>query len=205
MGYGTPGGGPTAIAATASRRLSASLRVEERAHTGEQDEKDVSDSEDEAESRVYAARPVNARLRSSASHKRRQRAKPKIAKVTGKEGEGDEGHTIDGANDFGRGDNIWDQVDNADALVSNEVDGDLGRKYHNKLSFVEVGTAASLWKRSSWQHGVLEGVRKKKKIRSRQKNLRRDRRPRDQLPAHLNDETLARGRVKRKTSTNSIS
>lgn len=38
--------------------------------------------------------------------------------------------------------------------------------------------------------------RKKKKIRSRQKNLRRDKRPKDKLPAHLTEETLRGGRVR---------
>lgn len=42
--------------------------------------------------------------------------------------------------------------------------------------------------------------RKKRKIRSRQKNLRRDTRPRDQLPAHLTEETLRGGRVRRAES-----
>jgi len=39
--------------------------------------------------------------------------------------------------------------------------------------------------------------RKRKKIRSRQKNLRRDKRPKDKLPSHLTEETLRGGRVKR--------
>lgn len=38
--------------------------------------------------------------------------------------------------------------------------------------------------------------RKKHKIRSRQKNLRRDTRPKDKLPAHLTEETLRGPRVR---------
>lgn len=40
------------------------------------------------------------------------------------------------------------------------------------------------------------GVKKKRKVRSRQKNLRRDTRPASALPAHLTAETLLGGRVR---------
>lgn len=43
------------------------------------------------------------------------------------------------------------------------------------------------------------GVRKKrKKIRSRQKNLRRDKRKRHELPSHLTEKTLRAGRVRKR-------
>lgn len=43
--------------------------------------------------------------------------------------------------------------------------------------------------------------RKKKKIRSRQKNLRRDKRLPHQLPSHFNEQTLLTGRMQRNDST----
>lgn len=228
IGRGTPGGGPTAIAATASRRLTASLRIEtsgrQLTHSGslqnaKSKRKNVdesqSDSDNEEESRAFAARPIVKRRRATIA--KRSSATKKVNSEP-KANKGRDLKLSDDASD--NDDDVHGSIsdsfaDGTDDSAPDESESLAGKgavdrtDARNKLSFTSsqntpgksdstlIETAQSLWSRKSWQPGLVSGVRKRKKIRSRQKNLRKDKRPRDRLPSHLNEETLARGRVKR--------
>lgn len=71
-------------------------------------------------------------------------------------------------------------------------DSDFGRPEHKTANgATETGQA---------DISLNGGFVKRKKIRSRQKNLKKDNRPKDQLPPHLTEETLGGGRVYKETS-----
>lgn len=228
IGRGTPSGGPTAIAATASRRLSASLRVEKSGHLSthpgfanvsrskrRNTDESQSDSDNEEESRAFAARPIAKRRRASIvkrgsnADKKTLKSKPdkrSALQLNSNADDSDGGENGLKGNDVVNGSGS-DECDESEAFTGRGV---VDRTdVRNKLSFTGgqtvrgqsdcalIETAQSLWSRKSWQPGLVAGVRKRKRIRSRQKNLRRDTRPRDKLPPHLNEETLARGRVRK--------
>lgn len=183
----------------------------------------ASESDDEEGSRVHAARPAAKRRHALIGKRGADTRGKKVAR----DERGDK--TRDAPADRDADDSEADGSERAtDGVVIDGLAGDDGGECgrllgpgviggldgRNKVSFVEVGNAGggkdceviekaqSLWCRKNWQGELVSKVRKRKKIRSRQKNLKRDKRCRDQLPAHLNEETLVRGRVKRMEQEN---
>lgn len=174
-----------------------------------------SESDNEEESRAFAACPIAKRRRatiakhSSATNKVNSQikaSKRSDLKLSDDVGDNDDdvyGSISDGfangsdeserdESEFLTGEGVVDRTDDRNKLSFTS-----SQNTHDQSDSALIETAQSLWSRKSWQPGLGSGVRKRKKIRSRQKNLRKDKRPRDRLPSHLNEETLVRGRVKR--------
>lgn len=167
------------IAAIGARRLAASLKVESQG-TGpasdddkSNDDGDGDDDDDESRARATAKVPRKRKRRSSGSDALRQSA----ARLDDDRDTSGEKDKVEEDKDAGK------DVNNGDAQ-----DGEGANK--------AVGERVNMFDDLAVSNGRVS-KKKKKKVRSRQKNLRKDKRPKDSLPAHLTEETLRAGRVRR--------
>lgn len=218
VGKSQPGGGPTGIAATGTRRLRNSLRIEDRSIDQRDCESSDEGSEDESRARLTNRRVKNKKKKRKPVHTTENGPK-EATNGTMQEG------TKDGPVKHG-------PVNGAEASCDAATEGreernDWMEYAQNDVSdgntAVEIGTRADMhWMEAEANEITPEGAqanggykgmskglqangikKKKRKIRSRQKNLRKDKRPKHLLPAHLTDESLRNGRVRRMDSPTS--
>lgn len=220
VGKHRAGGGPTGAASTGHRRLEASLQIERKDDDADDDDMSSDDQGDE-DSR---ARLTARRIKHVANRKNGKAVptRPVAEKAAGAT-KGDAKPTVKACAKVGAG---ADRADESEAehegvieiYGSDGMDGPGDEDTARLVRHIKEGWKAYADKgatshaQSPWRdrnkagerhngvaNGVANGVMKvkKRKIRSRQKNLKKDTRPKNLLPMHLTDETLQRGRVRR--------
>lgn len=155
------------LSSSVDRRIAGAIRKQQQ--NGRDADMEEAASEDEQESRNKAAAP----RRSSKAGSTPQRAK---------EGTSKKQTTPQSAK---KPETPKKVIEQQPIQIVDDSDDDFEKKY----------VYANPPVHGKWNGQNGSGPRKKKKIRSRQKNLKKDNRAKDQLPAHLTEETLKGGRV----------
>lgn len=166
----------------AEARLQRELRKErERAERDKEEDNSSSSEDDAAESRTRAV----GKRRKPRKKARRVGGSKKAAGESKAGGATDAPVALPAAASVGK---MTDKPDTRPPAVTKPAPA--------RLDFAPPTTAPSNVNSAPVDSAAPVPRRKRTRTRSRQKNLRRDKRPRHLLPAHLTAETLARGRVR---------
>lgn len=192
-----PGGGNLGIAATGTRRLSASLKVEASHRASNQNDSDMEpgndgdDSEDDMEesrARVTSKEHIGSSARKK--RKRREEREKEKKQKTNNDAEDEDEDENQNQNDVEEVNKTLTMT-NAHTLFNNNKNSE------ERHPFQKYESTERNQERHPFQSEFNGIKKKKKKTRSRQKNFKKDKRPKHLLPAHLTEETLHMGRVKR--------